>query len=334
MKKIYLFLICTILLLSLSGCKQTFVPVAGISLSDLWEINLTSGFIEPIPIEFNRTVRVNDLVIANESSLKIGEGVIQSRISTNTLLDGSFNRTILVTDRDTLTEANFEGTLYTAVFNLNNSIDSGSSISAFNNNEDALHLMKLSVAGGGDAFIINENNNLNIITINGTVIEFGVYQNLTETVSLSPLRTIEDVNQESVEFSIEDNLIKLNTFTNVEQNLFFRHLDSGIPDNKTGFVAMYCKDNNRCYIKQDTGQERRLVDAGGGSIVLNEVIKINNHTEFYGNVYFNNTVFNGGVGYACIDALGRLFKSTDPCHTTSDTFVNGNISDPTMGDNP
>lgn len=305
-----------LLLFSLiSGCTRNneFSATSGISIDNLWEINESSGFIEPIAEEFNRTVRVNDLVIANESSLKIGEGVIQSRISTNTLLDGSFNRTILVTDRDTLAEANFDGTLYNAVFNPNNNLTSAAAISAFNNNEDALHLMKTATGSltEGSAFIINENGNLSIITINGTVLRFGVFQNLTERISVSPLKTIMSVNQQSVELSIEDNLIRLNTFTNVEQNLFFRQLnnltgDTEIPDPKTGFVAMYCKTNNKCYIKQDDGQERRLVDAGGGSYIFDEVAIFSNTTYF--------TLLNGsGNAYACLDSRGQIFRSNSAC---------------------
>lgn len=51
---------------SFSGCvRQSFVPVAGISLSEVWEINETTGFIQPITEEFNRTVHINNLNVSN-----------------------------------------------------------------------------------------------------------------------------------------------------------------------------------------------------------------------------------------------------------------------------
>lgn len=316
-KRSHILFLCISILIFLSGCS-TSVGVTELNLNNSiticdtlvnceihWFTNSTSAFLEPI--NFSRTVRVEDLIIANESSLKIGEGVIQSIISSNTLLDGSFNRTILVTNRDTLTESNFDGTLYSAVFNLNSSVDSAASMSAFNSDENAIHIMKVSSTGGSDGLIINENGNLSIVTLNGSKIEFGVFQNLTERTSISPLKTITSINEESVELSIEDNLIKLNTFTNVETNLYFKGLDSAsLPVLKTGYIAMYCKDNNKCYIKRDTGVERRLVDAGGGSYIFDEIATFSNETYF-------TTLSGDGEAYVCVNNIGKIFRSNNPC---------------------
>ena len=61
-------LLIIILLLSIlsSGCtQQNFIPVSGISLSEIWEINETTRFIQPITEEFNRTIHVSNINISN-----------------------------------------------------------------------------------------------------------------------------------------------------------------------------------------------------------------------------------------------------------------------------
>ncbi len=68
-------LLILIIFLLLSGCiKQNFVPVSGISLSQVWDINETSGFVELINEEFNRTIRINHLNISNSTTFSLLNG--------------------------------------------------------------------------------------------------------------------------------------------------------------------------------------------------------------------------------------------------------------------
>lgn len=104
------------------------------------------------------------------------------------------------------------------------------------------------------------------------------------------------------------------------------------PDVVTDKVALFARDDGDLYIKRPNGNVRRITTANSGSYIWDEEMIINNHTTFKGNVVLDNTVYNGGsVGYACIDGDGRLFKSTDPCDTTSDTWTNSTIANATLG---
>jgi len=73
---------------------------------------------------------------------------------------------------------------------------------------------------------------------------------------------------ESMQLDGLGNLNILGNFS-VNNSIAFEQVDSS--DNITGFVKMFCKDTNKCFITRDDGTERRLLDAGGGSILIDEV---------------------------------------------------------------
>ncbi len=72
----------------------------------------------------------------------------------------------------------------------------------------------------------------------------------------------------SMGLSPEGNLNISGNFT-VNTTIGFNHVESA--SNKTGEVKMFCKSNNRCFITRDDGIERRLLDGGGGSILIDEI---------------------------------------------------------------
>lgn len=63
----YLSLVIILFLAVLfSGCvNRNFVPVSGVSLSEVWEINESTSFIQPITEEFNRTIHISNLNVSN-----------------------------------------------------------------------------------------------------------------------------------------------------------------------------------------------------------------------------------------------------------------------------
>ena len=105
------------------------------------------------------------------------------------------------------------------------------------------------------------------------------------------------------------------------------------PDNMTDQLALFARDDDRLYIKKSDGTVRRLVDAGGGSIVIDEELKINNATTFYGDVHFNNSVYaTGAKTFACFDARGQLFASATACDVTTTNHTHAIIANTSMGD--
>jgi len=64
------------------------------------------------------------------------------------------------------------------------------------------------------------------------------------------------------------NLNTAGNFT-VNNTIAFTHVEDA--SNLTGFVKMFCKSNNKCFIIRDDGTERRLLDGGGSSIIIDEV---------------------------------------------------------------
>ena len=116
---------------------------------------------------------------------------------------------------------------------------------------------------------------------------------------------------------MNQSLIQLVNPTNIEMNLFFNHTNNS--SFKTGYVTMFCKPNNKCYIIRDDGTQRRLVDAGGGGV--------GSHLEFDEQMIFQNTttfelLAGSGSAFACINGTGDLFRNSSACQP----IVGGNAT--------
>lgn len=122
----------------------------------------------------------------------------------------------------------------------------------------------------------------------------------------------------------------------INNSIAFEQVDSS--EAIAGTVKMFCKDTNQCFITRDDGTERRLLDGGGGSILIDDVwnyvvepifeagINVSNSSNItlYGgdikgvnNLYLTgsvtmgaslgytgsciNTVYAGGLAVACND---------------------------------
>jgi len=336
----------------LSTLLQNNSIVAAISLDNLWEINQSNGHIQPINLlSENRTVTVFDLEIISAGSLKIGivgNTTFATISATNaTSIQKNATRFGATIDGDWIPQNNYNGTSFLAMINNNLLPNSNAFVSAsddelngmtlnkWNRNHEQPYLNGL-VGLNGNMEIRTTTNNVNSELGGNTSnnLKLGFYDNLTlgDEVSVSQYNGRRNI----IQMNISE--ISLNRDTNLNNVLYFNQSFNGngsSPDAKFEKIALFARDDDNLYITRSTGQIKRVSVVGMGSSVFSEEIKINNHTYFFGNVYLNNSVYNGGgVGYACIDGIGRLFKSSTPCHLTSSTFTRGNISDPTMGDEP
>lgn len=80
----------------------------------------------------------------------------------------------------------------------------------------------------------------------------------------------------------------------VNNTITFPHTDSATT--QAGSVRMFCKSSDRCFIQLSNGQERRLIDGGGGSLVIDEQINfiVTQHFEDGINVTNNSNIFSDG----------------------------------------
>ena len=80
------------------------------------------------------------------------------------------------------------------------------------------------------------------------------------------------------------------TVDNIKLNnsLLFRHTPS--VDASTGFVNMFCKDDDKCYIIRSDGTQRRLLDSGAGSDIIDYELTFMNFNLFSNTTQFNNSV--------------------------------------------
>ncbi len=327
-------LLIALSLLFLSGCTPDIYIFEDVNASNvsLWEINNLTGNLEPINFN-NRTVRVFDLIIESPNSLIIGgiqNGTPFASISAAQIDFPAVNASIkqIRMDQSLLLATNITKTLILSSQNQDDSPQSLSITSAGDNVGNGMALFKRN-GNFVDPFLgqlLSLNGNMDIMTTFDNAasfagpnkLRFGFYQGLSVTGNQSIVVT---VNNKSFSMEINSSLIELHKPTNIEENLFFRHLNSTeIPSAKSDYVSMYCKENNKCYIKRSSGVERRLVDSGAGSIVFDEELIMDNTTYFNFPTYFNSTVkfetsAMQGVGnaFACLDSAGILYRSSTAC---------------------
>ncbi len=353
MNRISFFILLMLTILLFTGCSKSDVSTISItSLDNLWGINETSGFIEPIEAEMLRTIRVNDLIIQNLSSLIIGgleNGTAVSRIGVQGTFLPTVNKTrfAIVTDNDLFVNSGISrnGTTFMSNFNRDFSPNSNAFVSPsdpegngialvkWNRNHEQPFLSQVASLFGNIEIITTHGNNFSNNGSGNNRINIGFYDNLTVSEQFDVTAFI------NREFSISINSTQILMIdpVKIDDTLYFNATFDSSPLTSppliNGSFAMFGRNDQNIYVKRPNGQIKRIQLVGTGSSVFSEIVKLNNHTYFYGNIYLNNSVYNGGgVGYACIDAIGRLFKSSSPCHTTSTTYTQGSIADPTMGD--
>lgn len=325
--------------------------------ASLWILDMNNQI---LPKDFGRTLFTNDIIINSSSSLIIGgieNGNAFATISATN--ESPFNesiRTSLSFDRSILLLEDYNGTVYIVSRNNNTDPLSNNAIVAANEIGDSIYFNKWTenyedkslgqvVNTAGDMEIIIRRNNLLVKSIlNGGTHSFSgenIFKvGFFDETNLSADISVRGHLGKDIMFTISDTNITSIIPHHIQDTLYFNatykfngNASPESPPLVTDKFAMFGRDDNNIYVKRPNGQIKRISLVGSGSSVFSEVTKFNNHSYFYGNIYLNNSVYNGvGVGYACIDAIGRLFKSSTACDTTLETFTRGNISDSTMGD--
>lgn len=339
-------IILGIVLLLVAGCTSSSLAVSDVNVtvnvtniicsdpvdcnitsSLLWFFNTTSNFTEPI--DFPRTVRVNDLIIQDNSSLVIGgivNGTAFARISVEEFFLPAGNVTIrqIVMDRGIIARDTIDGFQLMTNQNLAETSNALSITSAGDFEGNGMTLFKRNanfkqpyvgqlVNLNGDLEILNTKSN-NGSSIGLQSIKIGFYDDIfvsPNTVNLSLLN-------KSFIIIMNQTLIQLVNPTNIETNLFFNQTDNS--SFKTGYVTMFCKPNNKCFIIRDDGTQRRLVDAGGGE----------SHIEFDEQLTFENTttfelLAGSGSAFTCVDNSGNLFRNNSACQPIAGGNATGNV---------
>lgn len=101
----------------------------------------------------------------------------------------------------------------------------------------------------------------------------------------------------------------LNISGNLTINETAVYLFSEQPPGITGHVRMFCKSDNKCYIIRDDGTQRRLLDSGAGSDIIDEQWTFN-VTPIFSDMI---GTYVGGQAYACVYDNGTLFSSESAC---------------------
>lgn len=345
------FLFVNILLMSNDTGAAIAIALQEWEEADITTGNITMTVLQPVDFLTNQTVRVFDLDIISPNSIKLGivDGVTFATISTSNLTSTSRNITRFFTniDSDFVLNNDYNGTSFLANVNLDLSPNSSSFISASDGEFNALTLNKWNL-NHEDRYLnglVGLFGNLEIRTTidnadsslggnSSNTIKLGFYKNITSGDEISvfgyngrvDIMTLNMENITSIKNHFFDNSTYFNqTYTNT--------VPKTSPATDPNRIALFARDDDNLYIKRTNGEIKRVSVVGSGSSVFDEEVKFNNHTTFYGNVVLDNSIYNGGsVGYACIDAAGRLFKSVTPCHITSQTFQVATIENTTLGD--
>lgn len=322
--------------------------------ASLWTLDMNNQI---LPKDFARTLFVNDLIVNSSNSISLG-GLGFSTINAvnqSTVINAS--RIIITIDRSFVMNTNFSGSTFLVGQNLNNGTLSNSVVAASNDFGSSIYFQKWTedyidsllgqiVQNGGNSEWIIKRNNMNInptgmnqggtpfnINTGANNIRFGFFDdtildnniNIGGYTNISYLFEINQNNLTSLKSHHFDDTLYINATYNISP------LTS--PPLVADKFALFGRDDQNLYVKRPNGEIKRISLVGSGSSVFSEVTKFNNHSYFFGNVYLNNSVYNGaGVGFACIDGIGRIFKSATACDITIETFTRGNITDPTMGD--
>lgn len=334
----------------------TFIQSSSTSLvivNSVWEINDSSGDIQPIDFGDNATVRVFDLVVESPNSIVLGgfiDNVAFATISVESFFLPAVNLTIkqIISSRGIIIRDSIPGLQLLTNQNLDETEDALSITSAGDFEGNGMTLFKRNrnfeqpflgqlVNLRGDMELLNTRSDDGNFTGNREI-KIGFYNDVfivPDTLNLSLINktTVIGMNQ-SLIFTNE--VINFRDDAFVDTTMYFNQTFNNSvprtsPDLKDNKIALFARDDDNLYIKRSNGQIKRVSVVGSGSSVFSEVTKFNNDSHFYGNIYLNNSIYNSGVGYACIDGMGRLFKSSTPCHLTSDTFRVANITDPDMG---
>lgn len=319
-------------------------------IQEFWGINQTTGNLEPLPQFFPKTVRVFDLIVQSPGSIVIGgfnaSGFPFATITASETEIPTVNtsRISIIISRDILVNVvvPVNGSTFMSNFNLDLNPNSNAVTAAsdadgngfilmkWNRNHEQPYLNLLGSAFGNVEILTNPIDNFTPTT-GPNNISFGFYRNLTVT----PTTDIQAFNGRDYSLTMNKTRVRLLKSTHVGRELYFNQTYNGnasAPPTIIGKMAMFGRDDNNIYVKRDNGQIKRISLVGSGSQVFSDEVKINNNTYFYGNVYFENDNYKAiGNTYACLDNRGRLFSSPQPCHLTTSTWTNANISDPSMG---
>lgn len=307
-----------------------------------WFVNGTSTYLEPI--NFPLTVRVNDLIIENQSSIHIGGLDFATLSATNQTPVVDSSRIVMSSSVSFATNANRIGTTFLSGQNLNLSNISSSVVSTSNSIGSAIYLQKWSlgytnallgqiVQNGGDSDWIIKRNNMNIIPTTATkmglnAINISTQENKIRLGFFDDTILDSDINiggYTNIEYIFEVTQNNITSFNNhlfddtlyVNQSYEWSGNPAGRtqPDAQPDRLGIFSRDNDKLYFVKPNGDIRRLVDSGSGSIVFDEENVIFNSI----NVSFNTTevIFNrlDGVGndYACLDSTGKLYRSNTAC---------------------
>lgn len=302
--------------------------ITNITASDLWEITSPQGIIQPKNFEENRTVKVFKLIVEDRNSIVIGgiqNGTSFAEISAETIDFPAVNASIqqVVISESLIAKSNKSLTLLVTNQNQDTSAGALSITSAGDNVGNGMALFKRN-SNHEDPFlgqVLSLNGNVDFMTTksnNGSTfgpnrLNFGFYDDILVVGNQTVNTTV--VNKSFV-MIMNTSQINLLIETHVEENLYFNQTFSSdtnsSPLNISNMIALFARDNSKLYLRRPDGTERRIVDAGGGSVIFDEVIKILNNTYIYGDLFLNNSISNGNT-YACFDKDGKLFSSPFRC---------------------
>lgn len=295
-----------------------------------WQQNATDLFYDDPTrnVFIEKNLSVADLIIRDQNSLHIG-GLDFATISAGDFFDQSLNQTriFVQVDRDFLEVNNYSGTSYMTNVNNNEDENSSSVVSAGDIDANGMILQKYNeqyrnpfwsvvAARFGDMSILQTHEDTKSNGSNRTI-GMGFYDDL-ELLTPSDFSIIGyngvdykfKMNKTNIWFyndtEFKENITVQDT-AHMNNSIVFRHLNSTeAPGAVSNSLQLYAKDDNKLYIKRDTGVERKLVDAGGGSILLDEPLIITNTTQF-------TTLSGDGDAFACLNGTGYLFRSNTAC---------------------
>lgn len=356
------YILFTLTLLLLSGCwMDTDIGLIPLAENDtdfgLWEFAsyLNMSVLQPKNFEDNKTVRVYDLIVESPNSIIIGgiqNGTPFATISAQEIssISRNISRKFVTTERDFIIFNDYNGTAYLVSGNQNLDPNASSFVSASDPEGNGMLISKYNLFHDepysgqlvnlfGDMDMITKKNNTGSL-LNDTKnnsIRIGFYDDFISGDEISVF------GYEGLDYKMTITQERINSFDPHyfgEYTIFNEsYIWNSNPASRTspstpaaGELNLFARDDGNLYIKRSDGNVRRITTANTGSNIWDQENIFNNHTTFTGDVILNNTVYNGGsVGFACIDGVGRLFKSVDPCDVTTDTWVQSNISDPNLG---
>ncbi len=242
-------------------------------------------------VNITRNLTVNQIVVRSPGSIFLGgpNFAIFSASEINGTTEGeNFSRITTTINTDFAIVASYNFTQALANLNLNNRGNASSSVSAVNNLFNGIGFLKFNINHTEDPQVGQIGNNFGSFRFfnrnhENSTYTFSFFDEVLRIQEGSNVGVINETRVIEIQNSLQTNPfltkfffdVDINQSLNVSGNftvnnsVTFVHTES--VSNKSGTVRMFCKSNNQCFIVRDDGTERRLLDGGGGSIIIDDV---------------------------------------------------------------